>query len=227
MSRFLVVVLGLILATLGVAGPRPFHVCLDPGHPSEVSAGTEVSNGLKEVEVVWDVCQIVKSELVKAGVKVTMTKSKLMQRVTNKERAAIANKAKADIMVRIHADAGGGSGFTIYYPAKQGNYKGTIGPSQEVIAASTQMAKPFHEGISEALKGELNDNGRHGDEKTKVGSQYGALIGSIHSEVPTVLLEMCFLTNKKDADWIRKPANKAKMAKAIVKGILAVRDRSE
>ena len=55
-------------------------------------------------------------------------------------------------------------------------------------------------------------------------SDEGALTGSIFSKVPTVLVEMVFLTNPADADWIKQDRNKALMAKALAAGSRAVRD---
>ncbi len=200
-----------------------FTVCIDAGHPSEVNSGTTLSNGLKEVTICWQVALLLKQKLLNAKIKVVMTKSSEMQYVTNKRRAEIANSAEADLMVRIHADAGNGSGFTTYYPRKQGTKFGTTGPTLSVIKQSENVAKIFHPAFAKNLKGELKDLGMHGDEKTFHGSKQGALTGSIFSKVPVLLVEICFLTNKKDADWIRQPKNREKMATALASGILAVR----
>lgn len=204
--------------------PPAFHVCLDPGHPSETSAGTEQLNGLREVTVVWQVAQKVKAQMEREGIRVTLTKQSEREMVTNKKRAEIANQSHADLLLRIHADAGGGRGYTVYYPRRQGRVNGVTGPSERVLHISAQAAKPFHQGIAAALQGQLNDNGLRGDEQSFVGGKQGALTGSIYSEVPTVLIEMCFLDNAHDADWIRTSENQERMAQAIVRGVLRVRD---
>lgn len=201
---------------------RPsFVVCLDPGHPSEVNDGMHKVNGLSEAEVNWDVSLRIKAILENVGVRVVMTKSKLEQRVTNKQRAEIANSAKADLMVRIHADAGGGTGFTIYYPRRQGTKDGLTGPPQSIIQVSAKAAQHMHAAMADSLKGKLRDNGIRGDEQSHIGRQQGAFTGSIFSQVPVLLIEMCFLDNQSDANWIRVEANKNLMAHAIAKGTLA------
>lgn len=220
-KSFYAICLCLILSPLNA-----FKVCIDPGHPSEVNSGTTVSNGLKEVTVCWQVALILKKLLADSGVQVVMTKSSELQYVTNRQRAEIANAAKVDMAIRLHADAGSGTGFTSYYPRKQGTKFGVTGPSKSVLAASERVAKLFHPAFVKALAGEIRNNGLKGDESTFVGGKQGALTGSIFSKVPVVLVEMCFLTTKKDADWIRQEKNKTKMAQALCAGILAVKSQA-
>lgn len=157
------------------------------------------------------------------GFAVKLTKQAEKERVTNRRRAEIANEFEADLFLRIHADAGGGTGFTIYYPRRAGTTAGVTGPSADVIKRSGAVARAFHRGFAPALRGELKDNGLKGDELSNVGSKQGAFTGSIFSKVPVMLLEMCFLDNKKDADWIRVKENRTKMAKAIAAGCASVR----
>jgi N-acetylmuramoyl-L-alanine amidase len=71
----------------------------------------------------------------------------------------------------------------------------------------------------------LKDNGLRGDEETLIGGRQGALTGSIFSKVPTVLVEMVFLTNSKDAEWIRQEGNKKAMARSLATAIRAIRDK--
>jgi N-acetylmuramoyl-L-alanine amidase len=199
---------------------QQFIVCLDPGHPSEVNDGMHKVNGISETEVNWDVSLRIKKILENSGVTVVMTKSRMDERVTNRQRANIANSAKSHLMLRIHADAGGGTGFTIYYPRKQGTKDGVTGPSQSVMQASAVAAKHMHTAMAEKLKGKLKDNGLRGDEQSYVGQRQGAFTGSIFSQVPVMLIEMCFLDNKNDAEWIKVEANKNLMAHAIAAGAI-------
>ena len=89
---------------------------------------------------------------------------------------------------------------------------------QSRLAATT-----FFAAFSQKLSGILRNNGLMGDENTFIGRKQGALTGSIFSEVPTILVEMVFLPNKKDAAWISKQENKEKYARALEAGVLAVR----
>jgi N-acetylmuramoyl-L-alanine amidase len=198
---------------------RPPVVCIDPGHPSETSAGNVVQNGTTEVHIVWVVGLKLRALLEAEGFKVVMTKSREEQVVTNKARAMIANDAKAGLMIRLHCDASTDSGYAVYSPDRQGTVQGVTGPAQGIIQESKVAAELVHKGLASVLAGVLKDGGVRGDSKTFVGSKQGALTGSIFSQVPAVLVEMVVLSNKEDAEFIKSEAGQMKMAKAIAEGI--------
>lgn len=199
-----------------------FRVCIDPGHPSENNDGRELLNGLREVDVNWSVAQALRTLLEEKGYPVVITKSSPQEFVTNKRRAEIANEASADLMLRLHADSEGSSGYTIYFPRRQGTAKGATGPSPVMIEASARAAKAFHGGFKAELGDKLKDNGIRGDEQTFIGAKQGALTGSIHSKVPTILVEMVNLAKPADAKWIKEPANQKVFARALLDGVAAV-----
>src|SRR5947209_6456881 len=121
--------LSLILILAGCAylrAQRPI-VVIDPGHPSETSAGDEVQNGTSEVHINWLVARELEQLLRDRGYTVVMTKSSETQLVRNAERAAIGNRAHAALMVRLHCDASSDSGFAIYYPDRVGTAEGKTG----------------------------------------------------------------------------------------------------
>jgi N-acetylmuramoyl-L-alanine amidase len=194
-------------------------VCIDPGHPSETSDGKVVQNGTTEVHIAWVVGLKLKTLLEAQGFKVIMTKAREEQVVTNKERAMIANLAKAGLIIRLHCDASTDSGYALYSPDRQGTVQGVTGPAQEVITQSKVAADIVHKGMAQTLEGVLKDGGVRGDSKTFVGSKQGALTGSIFSQVPAVLVEMVVLSNTLDAEFIKTEDGQMKMAKAIAEGI--------
>lgn len=207
------------------AGPRAqtsFRVCIDPGHPSENNDGRELLNGLREVDVNWAVAQALRSLLEEKGYAVLLTKSSLQESVTNKRRAEIANEASADLMLRLHADSEGPSGYTIYFPRREGTVRGVTGPLPAMIEASDRAATAFHRGLKAELGDKLKDNGIRGDEQTFIGGKQGALTGSIHSKVPTILVEMVNLAKPTDANWIKEPANQKIFAQGLLAGVAAV-----
>jgi N-acetylmuramoyl-L-alanine amidase len=208
------------------AMPHRFRVCIDPGHPSENNDGGELTNGLREVTVNWDVALLLRRELENDGFSVVMTKEKESEFVTNKDRAEIANRAQADLLLRLHADAGKAAGFTVYYPRKQGTSHGVTGPGADVLRTSKSAAQAFHAAFAQALRGQLKDNGLRGDEESFIGGKQGALTGSIFSKVPTILVEMIFLTTLQDAEWIKQSSNKKLMAEAIAAGVHSVRSNN-
>jgi N-acetylmuramoyl-L-alanine amidase len=196
-------------------------VCIDPGHPSEVGKGTK-GKKITEIQAAWKVALLLKKELEREGIKVVLTKKTEMEFVKNRNRSAIANKAKSDLMVRLHCDSVSGSGFAVYIPKKKGTAQGKTGPADSVIKASVKAGPIFHKELVLGLKGILKDNGLLSDTATAVGGKYGALIGSIFSEVPVVLVEMCRLSNKKDEAFIASDEGQLAMAKALASATLKV-----
>lgn len=195
-------------------------VCIDPGHPSEVNSGLEVQNGTTETHIDWVVAQKLQKLLTAQGIKVVMTKSAEKQLVKNKERALIANRAGADLMVRLHCDSSPHEGYAIYYPDRKGTTQGKTGPSQEVMDRSREAAQALDRAMGKGLNGMLKNNGVLGDSKTFVGGKQGALTGSIFSEVPVVTIEMVVLSNKADAALIQTAVAQNRMAQAIADGVM-------
>jgi N-acetylmuramoyl-L-alanine amidase len=196
-------------------------VCIDPGHPSEVASGRNVQNGTSEAHVDWVVATKLREELEARGYDVVLTKSSEEELVRNKDRALIANRARAALMIRLHCDASTERGFAVYYPDRQGKAKdGTTGPGPDVIDGSRRAADAIHAGLAEGLRGALQDNGVRTDYQTKVGrDQGGALTGSIFSEVPVVTIEMVVLSDPADAEFIKTEEGQRRMAQAIADGV--------
>ena len=195
-------------------------VCIDPGHPSEVSSGAELQNGTTEVHIAWMVSLKLQKALQAQGCKVVLTKSKEDELVKNKERAQIANAAGAALMIRLHCDATADSGYALYYPDRQGTKEGVTGPTPEVMQRSHQAAEAIHAAMATLLTGVLKDGGVRGDSKTLIGSKQGALTGSIFSQVPVVTIEMVVLSNKADAAFIKSKSGQQQMAQALAAGVM-------
>jgi N-acetylmuramoyl-L-alanine amidase len=84
------------------ADPRPLIV-IDPGHGG-IDSGT-VSGGIAEKEIVFDFAQTLRAELEKAGrYRILMTRTE-DRFIALDERVAIARRAEADLFISIHANA--------------------------------------------------------------------------------------------------------------------------
>src|SRR5580658_2148108 len=141
------------LALLSFAALAPAQtVCIDPGHPSEVGRGTQ-GRRVTEVHEAWIVAKAVQKKLLAHRIHVVLTKNSENQFVRNRERAEIANTARADFMLRLHCDASNESGFAVFYPDRQGTSEGVTGPSQAVLLRTLPMAKAFHDAMVADLRG--------------------------------------------------------------------------
>jgi N-acetylmuramoyl-L-alanine amidase len=203
-------------------------ICIDPGHVSEVGEGTR-GKKITELEYVWKVGVALRKELEAEGYKVVMTKKTLRQRVTNAERAGVANRAKADLMLRLHCDyAPGERGFATFIATKQGRDGKKTGPPKAVLAKVKILGPVFHQAVMDVLGSSYPDRGLRPETKTAIGAKYGALKGSIHSSIPSILVEMGVLNDRRDEDFLSSEAGFKKMVRALRNGVIkAVPKRGE
>lgn len=212
------------------SGPR-FVVCIDPGHQSfaddspepigpkskktkpKISAGvTGVRTGLAEYEVALQIGMNLKRQLEERGVRVVMTRTTNDVNLSNAERAVVANKAKADLMVRIHgagspdADA---AGVATVYPASNGWTKPVAGSSKRAALA-------VHKAVVAATAAP--------DRGTKA---YGDQAGFNWSRVPAVLVECGFLSNPVEDRLLASPHYQDRVAQGIADGVLTYLEAEE
>lgn len=111
-------------------------------------------------------------------------------------KVAMCNAYRPDLVVDIHFNAGGGSGFEVY--------RSVVGGTSKTLAENinSEVAKIFP---SRGVKTRTLDS----------GSDYFAIIRE--TSAPSVLLEGGFVDSKKDADFIKE--NYKKLAKAYADGV--------
>lgn len=87
-------------------------VCIDMGHGGK-DPGAK-GGGMLEKKINYNVGMELKKLLLQDGIEVVMTRQN-DEFLELRERALIANKSKADLLVSIHHNAGGGDGFEVYF----------------------------------------------------------------------------------------------------------------
>jgi N-acetylmuramoyl-L-alanine amidase len=147
---------------------------IDPGHGGH-DPGT-VANGLKEKDLTLTIAKHIGRMLAEyEGVEVhyTRTDDRFLEL---SERAAIANKLKADYFISIHINAGGGTGFESYI------YNGNVN------AKTIAYQNVIHAEIMRAIGG-VKDRG-------KKRANYAVLR---ETNMPAILTENLFIDNANDA----------------------------
>lgn len=166
-----------------------------------------------------------------------------------KERAAIANRAKADLFICIHANAGPTSAFgaetyvlglhrteaqkqiaerensTIYLEDDGGEkYKDFDMSPDALIARSIQLSVFLDQSISFAskLQNQFKTLGRH-DRGVK---QAGFLV-LYQTTMPSVLIETGFLTRPAEEKFLKDSVNQVKMANAMFKAFQQYKNELE
>lgn len=174
-------------------------ICIDPGHQKKgdsklepvapdsgnrkprVSQGTE-GIGTKKAEYVvnLEAALILKEILMEKGYNVIMTRESHEVNISNAERAEVANKAKADMTIRIHCDSLADSsktGATILVPSSKSNN------TKNIYEDSNRFANI------------LKDNLKKEGIKVNGIFERNDITGFNWSRVPVVILEMGFMSN--------------------------------
>ena len=114
---------------------------------AKVTGGTSgVATHLPEYKLNLQVAKKLRTELENRGYKVVMVRTKNNVKISNVERAKIANENKADAFIRIHANS-----------SESGSVKGalTIAPqSDNPYMTKKNRKKPLKEGIDRILQGD-------------------------------------------------------------------------
>ncbi len=207
-------------------------VVLDPGHnganaahPAEINrpvpngrggtkacntTGTATDSGYPEHAFAWDVALRVRDALSAQGVRVLLTRpDDAGVGPCIDERAAIANRAGADLVVSIHADgaAPGGHGFHVAYSNPP------LNDSQRAPALA----------LAEALATALRNERFTASDYVGSGglNPRSDLAGLNLSQIPAVLVECANMRNPQEAALVSTSAGRARYANAITEGITA------
>ncbi|GAB3138996.1 N-acetylmuramoyl-L-alanine amidase [Microbispora hainanensis] len=175
------------------------------------TTGTSTNDGYTEAAFTLDVSTRLAKLLRAQGatVKLTRTSSTPWGPCIN-QRAAIGNKAKADAAISIHGDGAGANlrGFHVIMPKKIG------GPVDPVVKDSARLGADvrdaFHRGTGLPYS---NYIGRQ-------ALNYRSDLGGLNlSTVPKIFIECGNMRNATDAAKFKNPAFRAKMARALAKGL--------
>lgn len=200
-----------------------FVVCIDPGHQAKgdpkgepiapgsphkkarVASGTAgVATKKPEYAVNLEAALILKDLLTQKGYEVVMTREVNEVNVSNVERAEIANKAKADMTIRLHCDSignGGKSGAVLIVPSKAGTHTaGIYKPSYDYA----QLLKKALEGKGVKVNGIF---------------ERGDMTGFNWSQVPVVIFEMGFMSNWNEDRMLSDKNYQQKLMEAVVEAL--------
>ena len=201
-----------------------FVVCIDPGHqgranptpepigpgskttkPSVSGGATGVSTGIPEYEIALQIAMNLKKRLEAQGVKVVMTRTVNDVDIVNSKRAAIANKANADLFIRIHADGSPDPsvvGISTLYPASN-TWTRAFADESKVAAVYVQKAMIQSTGAVDRGAIKRND-----------------LSGFNWATVPSVLVEAGFMSNRVEDKLLASPHYQDKLAEGIAAGAM-------
>lgn len=179
-------------------------ICIDPGHHVKAEGTVGISSGTPEYQIALLISLKLKGLLEKKGYKVVMTREKNQVNISNEERTEIANRAKAEIFVRIHADGSNDpsvNGISVLYPA------------------NNRWTKRIHLESKRAARIILNELVITTGAKKRGIFSRGDLIGFNRSNVPVILIEVGYLTNPQEDELLNKEEYQWKVAQGICNGV--------
>ena len=201
-------------------------VCIDPGHqakgdysrepigPGSSATKPKVTSGAygswsrkNEYEINLAVSKKLRDELKARGYTVIMTRTTHDVHLTNIERAKIANKAKADILVRIHAnDVDGASslnGVLCYAAGSNNPYL-----KHKVITRGQRLAVLIRDA-------QAKETGQNRQENIYAND----MTGINWAAMPSVIVEMGFMSNPTEDLKMANSGFQKKIARGIANGI--------
>lgn len=224
-----------------------FVVVIDPGHGG-VDPGAE-RDGIVEKEIVLDFAKELRSLLREmGGVEVVLTRESDVF-VSLNRRVAIAHRAGADLFVSLHADAlshGGAKGATVYLLSEEASDTATMHladrhnradvlagvdltqSDDEVTRILLEIARretePRSESLAQALINGMTDAGGPMNRRPLRHAGFAVLKSA---DIPSVLVEIGFLSSKRDLENLRDPEWRSGMVAGIAKALVDWREQDE
>ena len=200
-------------------------IVIDAGHQTRAMGATEpngpgssvrkakVTGGtsgcvthLPEYKLNLQVAKKLKKELVKRGYKVIMVRTKNNVKLSNVDRAKVANRNKADAFIRIHANSSNNSGV-----------KGalTIAPQ----SSNKYMTKKNRRDSQKLSKKVLTAFCKATGAKNRGVMYTNTMTGINWCKVPVTIVEMGFMSNPTEDRRMARASYQKKIVKGISDGI--------
>lgn len=201
------------LVVIDAGHQKKGNPALEPIGPGAKQKKAKVSSGatgnytrIPEYKLTLKMAKKLEKELKARGYQVKMVRTKHNVNISNSKRAAVANNAGADVFIRVHANSSGStsvSGALTISPTKNNKY-----------------CKKIYKKCSSLSKCVLTEFCKATGAKSR-GVMYTDTMSGINwSKVPVTIMEMGFLSNKKEDKKMNKSAAyQNKMTKGMANGI--------
>jgi len=220
--------------TLGLKIGR---IVIDPGHGGH-DTGTIGPTGLMEKDLCLDVAlrlgKIIQQRLPGADVVFTRSDDTF---IPLEERTAMANEAKADLFISIHANSSpdhGARGVETYYLNLRGSPEAMEVAARE-NASSQQGVHDLEDLVKQIARTEKIDESKEFAQDVQVslavriqktaktvrnrGVRKAPFVVLIGADMPSILTEISFLSNPADESLLKKPDHRQRVAEGIYQGV--------
>ncbi|MCX7559983.1 N-acetylmuramoyl-L-alanine amidase [Sulfitobacter sp. F26204] len=222
---------------------KKFTVALDPGHGG-LDPGAE-HDDIFEKDLMLAFARALREALLRMGIEVVLTRDDDVF-VALETRVAIAHQARADIFISLHADSlrqGGAKGATVYTLSTEASDTATAhlaarhnrsdiiagadltGSDDQVASILLDLARqetePRSTALADALVAGMTQAGGPMNRRPKRQAGFSVLKSA---DIPSVLVEIGFLSSERDLKNLRDPVWRAVMVDAMAEAILLWRD---
>jgi N-acetylmuramoyl-L-alanine amidase len=219
-------------------GLKVGRIVIDAGHGGH-DTGTIGPTGLMEKDLCLDVAlrlgKIIQQRLPGADVIFTRDDDSF---VPLERRTEMANEAKADLFLSIHANSSQDTharGIETYYlnftaskdamevaTRENALSDNSVHDLQDIVTKIARNEKisesrDFAETVQESLAKRMESLNRGGDRSR--GVRKAPFVVLIGADMPSVLAEVSFLSNPSDEQWLKKPENRQRIAEGLYRGI--------
>ncbi len=222
-------------------GLQVSRIVIDPGHGGHDPGAR--SHGLRESEVVLDIAHRLERRLLtQPGIEVVLTRRDNTY-IPLRERTALANRVQADLFLSIHANASHKSharGVETYFlnfapdPSTEriaarenvggGGTMNNLGDLLETIASNSKAneSRDFAGVIQHSMVAALR---QVDPDIPDLGVKQAPFIVLIGARMPSILAEVSFVTNSREARLLSTEDYRDRIADALFEGILRYRNR--
>jgi len=216
---------------------RVHTIMLDPGHGGK-DPGAQGPSGVREKEVVLDIAKRIRSILQEAGIKVIMTRTN-DEFISLAERTRLASRSDADLFISIHANANPvrkTEGMEAYYvrthtkedlqeDQRRDNERAFARKlnaqySPMVTAVVSDMMYTLKTAESARLAHTIVEQSSDYANAPNRGARTCRFFVVRNTLVPAVLVEVGFLTNRREEKKLDSLAYRQKVAEAIARSVL-------
>jgi len=218
-------------------GLKVGRIVIDAGHGGH-DTGTIGPTGLMEKDLCLDVAlrlgKIIEQRLPGADVVYTRSDDTF---IPLEERTNIANQAKADLFISIHANSSqdhAARGIETYYLNLKGSAEAMEVAARENATAQEgvhdlqdlvkkiartekiEESKEFAEDIQDSLSKRVPKSGKPMKNRGVRKAPFVVLIGA---DMPSILTEISFLSNPADEQLLKKPEQRQRVAEGLYQGV--------
>ena len=225
-------------------------IVLDPGHGGKDPGAISKYYRLKEKDINLDIAVRLKRLLASSGMKVYLTRERDVF-IPLWKRAEFANKKRADLFISVHANASRSShlrGFEVYYLSEKAddNARAKKAADKNAVSILGNVSIDRRNATARAIACDLyfTENRIESKELSKqllshaknrsiyirpdsLRSARFHVLNDIKTDMPAILVEVGYLSNKKDEGFLKMSGYRDRIANALADGILSYKAEYE